>query len=49
MFNDRGPRKLPPGKPMVLKSIDREGYAYTYDYEHGVMRFPQELLVPWQK
>jgi hypothetical protein len=49
MFNDRGPRRLPPGSLMILKDIDDLGYAYTYDTDHGVMRFSAELLEPWQR
>lgn len=48
MFNTGKTRVLPVGYPSVLKAIVR-GYAYTYDINNGVMKFPVELLRPWER
>lgn len=47
-FNSGPTKILPPDFPMILKDI-RDGMAYGYHHEEGVIRVPVELLKPWSK
>ena len=45
-YNQGKQRLIPPKTKVLLKHIDAGGKAYVYDYDHGVMMMPQELLEP---
>lgn len=49
MWNSGRMKQLPAEFPMILKAIDKNGNAYGYHHENGVMRMPATLLKPWQK
>ena len=49
MYNTGSLRTLPTGFPMILKHVTKDGFAFTYHHDNGVMRFPVELLVPWRR
>lgn len=40
---------LPAGFKLLLKDIDRDGYAWVYHDAYGVLRFHKELLVAWDR
>jgi hypothetical protein len=49
MWNSGRIKVLPPEYPMILKAIDKDGMAYGYHHDNGVMRMPVTLLKPWRK
>jgi hypothetical protein len=42
-------RILPQSLGVILRDIDSDGIAWVYHFDYGVMKFPVELLVAWDR